>query len=77
MERQVEHVSQLLKRYSKQASPWIIGGDFNLLPPGIDKNKNKRRQSATSIKQAPKLLKYSTTTSQQGVGPYHRLYLLL
>jgi endonuclease/exonuclease/phosphatase family metal-dependent hydrolase len=34
MQRQVAMVSELLDRLSASGQPWLIGGDFNLLPPG-------------------------------------------
>lgn len=32
--RQVEHVAKVLDRLESQGTPWLIGGDFNLLPLG-------------------------------------------
>jgi endonuclease/exonuclease/phosphatase family metal-dependent hydrolase len=34
MERQIKKVLEQLQRLSRQNQPWIIAGDFNLLPPG-------------------------------------------
>ncbi|HNW29310.1 MAG TPA: endonuclease/exonuclease/phosphatase family protein [Spirochaetota bacterium] len=34
MERQVGFVKALLDRTTREGNPWMIGGDFNLLPPG-------------------------------------------
>ena len=34
MEQQVEQTVALLKKLSQEGLNWIIGGDFNLLPPG-------------------------------------------
>lgn len=34
MEQQVEQIVALLKKLSQESLNWIIGGDFNLLPPG-------------------------------------------
>lgn len=34
MEKQVKEVKELLDEKTKKDIPWIIGGDFNLLPPG-------------------------------------------
>jgi endonuclease/exonuclease/phosphatase family metal-dependent hydrolase len=34
MERQVSKLSRFLTHLDEQKRPWIIGGDFNLLPPG-------------------------------------------
>ena len=33
LQKQVTHVASLLTSFSKQNIPWIIAGDFNLLPP--------------------------------------------
>jgi endonuclease/exonuclease/phosphatase family metal-dependent hydrolase len=33
MQRQVDMVTRLLDRLSGEGRPWLIGGDFNLLPP--------------------------------------------
>ncbi|MCP6134969.1 hypothetical protein NL393_37910, partial [Klebsiella pneumoniae] len=32
--RQVAHVAKVLDRLEGQGTPWLIGGDFNLLPLG-------------------------------------------
>ncbi|MBC3411398.1 endonuclease/exonuclease/phosphatase family protein [Pseudomonas sp. SWRI51] len=32
--RQVQHVAKVLDRLETQGTPWLIGGDFNLLPLG-------------------------------------------
>ena len=34
MERQVAKVNELLHRLTRATLPWVIGGDFNVLPPG-------------------------------------------
>lgn len=34
MQRQVEMVESLLEGLTREGKPWVIGGDFNLLPPG-------------------------------------------
>ena len=34
MDRQVQKLNQILADLDRQNRPWIIGGDFNLLPPG-------------------------------------------
>jgi len=34
MEKQIKQIENLLEKLSKAGLPWIIGGDFNLLPPG-------------------------------------------
>jgi endonuclease/exonuclease/phosphatase family metal-dependent hydrolase len=34
MEKQVSKVRRLLKGVQRKGHPWLIGGDFNLLPPG-------------------------------------------
>jgi endonuclease/exonuclease/phosphatase family metal-dependent hydrolase len=34
MQRQVEHLKILMDQYTKDGQSWILGGDFNLLPPG-------------------------------------------
>ncbi|MDH0302397.1 MULTISPECIES: endonuclease/exonuclease/phosphatase family protein [unclassified Pseudomonas] len=33
-QRQVKHVAKVLDRLETQGTPWLIGGDFNLLPLG-------------------------------------------
>ena len=39
--RQLEEIHSLLKQRSEEGNAWIIGGDFNLEPPGPDsKGKN-------------------------------------
>ncbi len=34
MQRQVDQLKRLMDVYTETNHPWIIGGDFNLLPPG-------------------------------------------
>jgi endonuclease/exonuclease/phosphatase family metal-dependent hydrolase len=34
MQRQVEHLKMLMDQYTKEGPAWVLGGDFNLLPPG-------------------------------------------
>jgi len=34
LQRQVDYVRNLLDNLTQQQKPWVIGGDFNLLPPG-------------------------------------------
>ncbi|OJJ19515.1 endonuclease [marine bacterium AO1-C] len=34
MEQQVAMLDKMLKERTKQGLPWVVGGDFNLLPPG-------------------------------------------
>jgi endonuclease/exonuclease/phosphatase family metal-dependent hydrolase len=34
MERQIQKVLERLSRLDQRNQPWILGGDFNLLPPG-------------------------------------------
>lgn len=38
MENQVKQVHTLLQDLQKEGVNWMIGGDFNLLPPGVNKN---------------------------------------
>lgn len=33
MQRQIEQLKTLMDQYTKEGSAWILGGDFNLLPP--------------------------------------------
>lgn len=37
MRQQVAYVMQTLEKLEQEGIPWIIGGDFNLLPPGFFK----------------------------------------
>lgn len=45
MQRQVEMVRQLLDTYTQDNKPVLIGGDFNLLMPGIYATIPKRQQA--------------------------------
>ncbi|HKM58656.1 MAG TPA: endonuclease/exonuclease/phosphatase family protein [Chthoniobacterales bacterium] len=49
MERQLQSVLERLDRLSRQNQPWLIAGDFNLLPPGQSarlrpENRGKHRE---------------------------------
>lgn len=44
MEKQVSFVKQLLSQRSKENTPWVIGGDFNLLAPGRQYNDLPKEQ---------------------------------
>jgi len=44
MERQVSNVRRLLQGLSDQGYDWVIGGDFNLLPPGGAYDRLSRNQ---------------------------------
>lgn len=46
MEKQVEEVKGLLDQKTKKGIPWIIGGDFNLLPPGKSYSRMKEEEKA-------------------------------
>ncbi len=54
MQKQVKSVISLLKNLSRQGFKWIIGGDFNLLPPGeayamLDKSEKAYYSPKTQI----------------------------
>jgi endonuclease/exonuclease/phosphatase family metal-dependent hydrolase len=34
MEKQISKVDEILRQIDREGLPWILGGDFNLLPPG-------------------------------------------
>lgn len=38
--RQVEEIQSILKETSGEGYPWVIGGDFNLQPPGAEAEEN-------------------------------------
>ena len=46
MERQVAETRQLLKDLTADDLPWVIGGDFNLLPPGNQYDRLPEAQRA-------------------------------
>ncbi|MBA1203021.1 endonuclease/exonuclease/phosphatase family protein [Pseudomonas capeferrum] len=46
--RQVEHVAKVLDRLESQGTPWIIGGDFNLLPLGQHRRLPAAQRNAYS-----------------------------
>lgn len=45
MERQVATLSGLLEQLDRDNRPWILGGDFNLLPPGQLSSLQRSQQS--------------------------------
>ncbi|MCB0259556.1 MAG: endonuclease/exonuclease/phosphatase family protein [Calditrichaeota bacterium] len=36
MTRQVEKVDEILSALDREGYPWVIGGDFNIMPPGLN-----------------------------------------
>lgn len=54
MENQVAQVNKMLQEKTKQGHAWLIGGDFNLLPPGeayeqLSKHQKKYYKPQTEI----------------------------
>jgi endonuclease/exonuclease/phosphatase family metal-dependent hydrolase len=45
LQKQVDHVRTLLQNLNDQKTPWVIGGDFNLLPPNQYKTLRTQQQS--------------------------------
>jgi len=45
MQRQVAMIDQQLQTLNAAKTPWIIGGDFNLLPPGQYQRLSERQRS--------------------------------
>lgn len=39
MEKQIQKVDAIISDIEKNNQPWAIGGDFNLLPPGLDQSR--------------------------------------
>lgn len=55
MEKQVEQVKEILKKHTDEGFPWLIGGDFNLLPPGnsyekLEEHRKPYYKEQTEIK---------------------------
>ncbi len=55
MEKQVKEIKELLDSKTKGNIPWLIGGDFNLLPPGeayarLDDDEKAYFQKETELK---------------------------
>ena len=59
---QIEYVSQRIKTLNEENKPYILGGDFNLLPPGVyrhlpqnQQDSNPRQVNMTDIYSNPDL----------------------
>jgi endonuclease/exonuclease/phosphatase family metal-dependent hydrolase len=56
MKRQVSSIYQIMKKLTDRDTPVVVGGDFNLIPPGIhynilsEKNKKKFNSKGSEIK---------------------------
>ncbi|MBP7735390.1 MAG: endonuclease/exonuclease/phosphatase family protein [Spirochaetes bacterium] len=77
MDRQVLFVLGLLDRAAKDASGWLMGGDFNLLPPGKSYDRLPPEQRAYFNREselAPLFAKYRSIPSLDEInGPdYHK-----
>ena len=46
MVRQIKKIAELTQAAEKSGSPWLIAGDFNLLPPGFDRQKLGKQEAA-------------------------------
>lgn len=73
LEKQVAQVNTILEKLTQEKHSWIIGGDFNLLPPGkayslLKDNKKEEFNKETEIK--PLYEKYKVVPSLKEVnGP--------
>lgn len=76
MARQVEQVKLLLEKLDQQGQSWMIGGDFNLLPPGkayslLGENLRKSYRKETEI--ASLIERYQAVPSIEEVnGPEYQ-----
>lgn len=73
MEKQVNEVGQLI---SNLLYPWIIGGDFNLLPPGQFSSLAKDQQNLynTESEIAPLTKRYASVPSMENVSGENKTY---
>ena len=56
MQRQVEFLNTKLQELNVQNIPWVIGGDFNLLPPDGEKQLTQLINAGTGLYDAPSAL---------------------
>lgn len=76
MERQVNQVLSILEKIGQEGHPWVIGGDFNLLPPGqayalLPDDQKKQFKEETEL--APMFERYRSVPSLEEVnGPHYR-----
>lgn len=76
MEKQVKQVESILEKLTQEGHPWIIAGDFNLLPPGkayslLREEQKKYFKEETEIE--PLFEKYQAVPSLQEVnGPEYQ-----
>jgi endonuclease/exonuclease/phosphatase family metal-dependent hydrolase len=71
MEKQVKEVKSILEKLTQEGHPWIVGGDFNLLPPGkaynlLKEGQKKSFKERTEIE--PLFEKYQAVPSLQEVN---------
>lgn len=79
MKEQVDYVMALLGKTSRNASGWVIGGDFNLLAPGKSYDRLPPEQRSYFNKEtelAPLFGKYKSVPSLDEInGPDYRRWL--
>jgi endonuclease/exonuclease/phosphatase family metal-dependent hydrolase len=71
LEKQVQEIESILENNDKEGHPWVIGGDFNLLPPGraydlLGEEEKKSYRKETEIESLFK--KYQAVPSLEEVN---------
>lgn len=77
MQKQVQQLKEILDEKDRMNTPWVIGGDFNLLPPGqyslLGPSQQKYFQEKTEL--APFFEKYNPFPGKdQVMGPEKEKY---
>lgn len=75
MARQVDRALEWVRRIDRETPQWIFGGDFNLLPPGVDPRElhpEERPSFSEESEIAPLFKAFRSSPSREELNGLHR-----